>query len=140
MKLLLATLLACTVIVGQSRQELVSKYGEPISETFLVRPGISVTVIYAPNRSIAELMISPRTTAFIKSRGTTLSKASVNAIIDELVPVSERGKYIVGEFTNSDCLPENDCAGASESYQNVTIYYNAGPKGRVTYAIVQWKR
>src|SRR6266481_1287335 len=34
-------------LFGQSKEELRRKYGEPISETFMVRPGISVIATYA---------------------------------------------------------------------------------------------
>jgi hypothetical protein len=92
MKMLLITLLTCTTLVAQSREQLIRKFGRPISETFTVRPGIAVTVTYAPAGPIAELLIAPQITAIIKSRGISLSKDSVTAIIDELVPKSERGK------------------------------------------------
>jgi hypothetical protein len=127
-------------LFGQSKEELRRKYGEPISETFLVRPGISVTATYATNGRVTELLISSRTTDLIKSRGKTLSQDSVTAILDELVPRSVRGKYLIGSFLDVMCLPENDCQGASEQYQSVTIYYNAGREGGLNYAVVQWKK
>jgi hypothetical protein len=67
MKILLIALLTGTTIVGQSKDEFRRKYGEPISETFMVRPGISIAVTYQPQGRIAELLISPRTPALIKS-------------------------------------------------------------------------
>jgi hypothetical protein len=36
-------------------------------------------------------------------------------------------------------MPENDCAGTEQNYQNVTIYYNAGKAG-LSYVVVQWKK
>jgi hypothetical protein len=139
MRMLVIVLLTCTAISGQSGDELRRQYGNPISETFMVRPGISVTASYASDGRITELLISPRNLDHIKSRGVTLSPDAVKAVIDELVPRSERGKFLIGTFDHIICLPENDCAGTSENYQRVTIYYNAGAKGRVTYAVVQWK-
>ena len=137
--------IACLVasigaIFGQSRDELRRKYGEPMSETFTVRPGVSATATYAANGAITELFIAPRTTDLIKSRGTTLSNESMRALIDELVPESIRGKFLMGGFVNAICLPENDCAGNSQDYQNVSIYFNAGREGGITYAVVRWKR
>jgi hypothetical protein len=133
-------LIPCGTLVGQSRDEFRQKYGEPISETFMVRPDISVTATYATNGRITELLISPRTTDLVKSRGKTLSQDSVKAIIDELVPSFVRGKYVIAGFVNLACLPENDCQGSSVSYENVTIYYNAAAEGGVHYAVVQWKK
>ena len=137
----IACLVASTgAIFGQSREELRRKYSVPLSETFAVRPGMSATATYAANGTITELFISPRTTGLIKLRETTLSNESIRAVVDELVPESTRGKFLIGGFINATCLPENNCAGTSEDYQNVTIYYNAGREGGVTYAVVQWKR
>jgi hypothetical protein len=64
---------------------------------------------------------------------------SVNAIIDELVPRSVRGKHLIAGFVNAECLPENDCNGTSDSYEKVEIYYNSAAEGRVHYAVVQLK-
>ena len=126
--------------LAQSKEQLRRKYGEPISETFLFNPSIIVTATYASKGRIAELLISPRTTGLVKSRGQTMSQESVRAILDELVPNSVRGKFLIGSFLNLTCLPENDCQGSSEDFQNVTIYYNAARDGGVNYAVVQWNK
>jgi len=68
-----------------------------------------------------------------------MSVDSVNAIIDELVPRSVRGKHLIAGFVNMDCLPENDCYGTSDSYEKVTMYYNTAAEGRIHYAVVQLK-
>ncbi len=62
----------------------------------MVRPGVSVTATYAKNGRIIELLIAPRLAEMVKSRATTLSEDSVDAILNELVPDSVRGKYIIG--------------------------------------------
>src|ERR1700676_1469827 len=116
MKILLIALLTGTTIVGQSKDEFRRKFGEPISETFMVGPGISIGVTYQPKGRIGELLISPRTPALIKSRGDTLSRADVNAIVDELVPKSARGKFLISEFEDITCLPANDIGELRESY------------------------
>jgi hypothetical protein len=41
--------------IGQSGDDLRRKYGEPSSETFVVRPGVEVTATYAANRRVTEL-------------------------------------------------------------------------------------
>ncbi|HZQ51006.1 MAG TPA: hypothetical protein VFB14_02355 [Bryobacteraceae bacterium] len=140
MKTVLIAVLACAGTLAQSRDQLRQRFGERISETFLVRPGISITASYAASGKIRELMISPQNDSFIKSRNASLSRKSVDAIIDELVPKSERGKFIIGEFEDIICEPADDCMGSSANYQNVKIYYNdSAVPGRVTYAVVQWK-
>jgi len=132
---------ACTTIIAQSKNQLRQRFGEPMSETFLVRPGIAVTATYAPNGKIAELVISPINSSLIKSRNATLTRESVDAVINELVPAANRGKFVISEFEHIICEPADDCSGSSAHYQNVTIYYNGSAKeGRVTYAVVQWKK
>src|SRR5450755_4563666 len=104
-------LIASGTLAGQSKDELRRKYGEPISETFTVRPDVSITATYETNGRITELLIYPQVTGYIKSRGKTFSRDTTKAIIDELVPNSVRGKFVNGEFLNLECLPENHCAG-----------------------------
>jgi hypothetical protein len=147
MRLLAPGLLFLTVAVwfmpggtlaAQSRDELRRKYGEPVSETFGVRPGVRVTATFGANGRVFEFLITPEYPTSIKSRNTTLSLNSVKAIIDELVPLSARGKPLMAGILNMECLPENDCYGSSNSYEKVDIYYNASGE-RVHYAVVRLK-
>jgi hypothetical protein len=46
MKAFLILLILCSGVVAQSRDNLKKKYGEPVSETFLVCPGVSATASY----------------------------------------------------------------------------------------------
>ena len=126
-------------LAAESRDELKQKYGDPVSETFIVRPGISVTATFGKNGRVTEYLVAPLIPALIKSRGATLSVDSVKAIIDELIPLPVRGKHLIGGFVNATCLPENDCNGISDSYEKVTMYYNVATEGRVHYAVIQMK-
>jgi hypothetical protein len=129
---------ATGTLSGQSREELRRKYGSPISETFIVRPGITVTATYETGGRIIEWLISPQITDLEKSRGRTLNGDAVKAILDELVPASVRGKPLVSSIRNVTCLPANDCGGSDQIYQNVRIYYNSGGKAGLSYVVVQW--
>ena len=141
MKTVLIAAFACMTLIAQSKDQLRQRLGEPVSETFLVRAGIAVTATYARSGKIAELVISPINSALIKSRNATLTRESVDAVIDELVPAAERGKFVISEFEDIICEPADDCMGSSANYQNLTIYYNGSAKrGQVTYAVVQWKK
>jgi hypothetical protein len=55
------------------------------------------------------------------------------------VPRKERGKYLRGSSLNILCLPTIDCAGSSESYEKLPVYYNAGKDG-TNYTVIQWKK
>ena len=126
MKSILILLILCTGIVAQSREELKKKYGEPVSESFLLRPSITATASYNSTGQITELVIAPFTTDLIKSKGDGLSHDTVKQLIDELVPEQARGTRQIGGFLNIACLPANDCYGSEDNYQNLTVYYNAG--------------
>jgi hypothetical protein len=129
---------ATGTLAGQSRAELRRKYGVPISETFIVRPGITATATYGTGGRIIEWLISPQITDLEKSRGKTLNGDAVKAILDELVPASLRGKPLTSSIRNVTCLPANDCGGSDQVYQNVTIYYNSGGKAGLSYVVLQW--
>src|SRR5437588_7530952 len=124
MKAILMLLMMCTAVVAQSRDDLKKRYGAPVAETFLVRAGIIVTASYNSNGQIDELLIAPQITGLIKSRSKILSYDTLKDVLNELAPISERGKPGISSFLNLACLPQNDCSGSSESYEKLTIYYN----------------
>ena len=142
MKTLILLFILCTGVVAQSKDDLKKKYGEPVSETFLLRPEITVTASHNASGQITELLIAPFATALIKSRGNGLSltREKLEEIIDELVPLSVRGKPTFAGFLNIGCMPENDCYGSFSSYEKLTIYYNAGKNHNVIYVVIQWKK
>jgi hypothetical protein len=140
MKIVITVLLFCVTAMAQTSSDLRQRYGAPASETFLLRQGIVVTVTYAKNGNPSEMLIEPqRPTTPIKSSTARLSLEILNEIIDELVPLKERGKALNAGFVNMRCLPNDDCWGTSTSYEKVFIYYNASGKNEYRYATVQWK-
>jgi hypothetical protein len=140
MKPILILLILCTGAVAQSRDDLKKKYGDPVSETFLPRPRVTVTASHNSAGQITELVIAPLVTDLIKSKGNGLTREELKDLIDELAPVSARGSQQIGGFLNIACMPENDCYGSYDSYEKLTIYYNAGKNGNVNYVVIQWKK
>ena len=140
MKPILILLILCSGVAAQSRDDLRKKYGEPVAETFLLRTGITVAASHNSSGQITELVIAPLLTDLIKSKGNGLTREVLKDIIDELVPVSTRGTAQIGGFLNIACLPENDCQGSYDSYEKLTIYYNAAKNGNVNYVVIQWKK
>jgi hypothetical protein len=140
MKILLILLLACTSLFAQTKDDLRKKFGEPVSETFVVQPGITATVSYSENGRVREMLLMPQPSSnLIKSKQMPINYDLLRKVINELVPKEERGKSIGNSFLSIMCLPNNDCAGSSESYDKLTIYYNAGKDG-ANYAVIQWKK
>src|SRR5437870_3449217 len=72
MKTTLLLLMMCMAVVGQSKDELRKKYREPVSETFVVRPGIIATASYSSTGQVTELLIAPQLTDLIKSKSKGL--------------------------------------------------------------------
>lgn len=140
LRALLFGMLTCLVLFGQTKDELRRRFGQPVSETFTVRPGILVTARYGADGRVTEYLVAPENRAQVKSRGSSIMSKEIAAeIIDELVPKWERGKFLMGGFVNMGCLPDADCAGTTENYERVAIYFNSAPEFKVHYAVVTFK-
>jgi hypothetical protein len=126
---------------ARTPETLRHRYGKPLSETFLVRPGIVASVKYGTSGNTCELLIIPKDpdAIFTAPSSRTIDVKLLTEIEDELVPKTERGKFIIGTFLNIVCLPQNDCAGTQEDWENVAMYTNAGETG-TRYEEIQWKR
>ena len=140
MKALVILLIMCTAVVAQSRDDLKKKYGQSVAETYLIRPGIIVTASYDSTGQVTELVIAPQLTDLIKSKNRGLGRETLNEVIDELIPTSERGRGLFGGFFNIGCMPQNDCYGSYMEYERVIIYCNAGQHRDVNYAVIRWKK
>ena len=140
MKTLVILLLMCTGVVAQSRDGLKRNYGQPVAETYLIRPGIIVTASYDLTGQVTELLIAPQLPELIKSKSRGLSQEILKEVIDELIPISERGRGLFAGFFNDGCMPQNDCAGSYSDYEKVMIYYNGGKHRDVNYAFIRWKK
>jgi hypothetical protein len=140
MKALLTILFICITANAQTREELHKKYRSPIIETFIVRPGISATVGYAETGEVCEMIIHPQqlTSALDYPITKTMQSKELTDVIDEVVPINQRGKRIIGSFLNIACLPLNNCWGVMDSYERVTILRNGGD-GKERYARIRWK-
>jgi len=140
-----AVLLALTLqtsFVSKSSETLRQRYGNPISETYMARPGIVVTASYGPSGQTCELVISPKEPDLIvrKWPGSDELNADLELELeDELVPASERGKHKIDTFLDIVCLPENDCFGVESDWEDLSIYRNSGHKGP-HYSKIEWKR
>jgi len=148
LSVILLALAVQTSFPANSSETLRQRYGKPISETFLVRPGIVVSATYGTSGNTCELVIGPGlkepdTNKMMKRwpGSDPISDAVLQEIAEELVPKSEWGNHVIDTFMNVFCLPENDCAGVKEDYQNVEVFRsNAGVQGASRYETIRWKR
>jgi hypothetical protein len=114
------------------------KYGLPISETYLVKPGVAASGSFGASGHVCEIVVSPDEPDSVR-RLQTFTRQQLTDVIDELVPVNERGKPMDAGFFNIACLPDNVCAGSTSDSENVSIYRNGG-SDRERYATVQRTR
>ena len=150
MKTLIVLLFACSVVVAQQKPDASRKYGTPISETYMMRPGIFVTVIRDSRGTVCGLRISP-----IAQSGYLLAKRDANdmsyellrKVVDELVPLDQRGKFVRGGVLNTHCLDlgwaNQTCDGNGDvfSYENVTIFFaRSDTKDKKLYAEIRWNQ
>jgi hypothetical protein len=143
MKAIVMTVLVSVSLYGQSKTDLRTKYGSPVSETFTVRPGIEVTATYSPTGTIVELLISPHIpdASISKTLGVKpIDGVVLKQIVDELVPMAKRGKPRLGGFLDIWCPPQDDCMGTvNEDWEKVSIYYHPSVNGGPSYAVIQFK-
>lgn len=140
LSVILLVLAIPTSFPGENSETLRQQYGQPISETFLIRPGITVTASYGKSGNVCQLVIKPKEPEdLIKSVSDTINYKLLKELEDELVPVPERGKQKINGFVNLLCPPKNDCFGTEESWQNVEIYTNSGKNG-ANYDVIGWTR
>ena len=105
-----------------------------------MRPGVLVTTAFAKSGEICEMLIEPqRPWTPIKTGAEKFTKRELDEIVDELVPVGQRGKAIGGGFINMRCWPDDDCWGSSATYEKVFIYYNVSGTDEYRYATIQWR-
>jgi hypothetical protein len=140
MRVFIAILLACLTATAQTREELHRSHGNPISETFAARRGALVTVSYSETGRVCEMIVhsQPLTSSLDYPITKTLESKALTEIIDELVPVNERGKRLKGTFLNLTCLPLNNCSGVMDDYERLTIL-RVGGNDKERYARIRWK-
>jgi hypothetical protein len=115
-------------------QSLRDRYGPPISENFLVRPGVIATATYGPSGHVCQLVVSPQ-----RLWNSTIGSVNVGDLLDELVPPAERGKYVIGGFVDAQCFPTNDCSGSDGVWENLDIFRNGGTANE-HYIRIHWRR
>jgi hypothetical protein len=140
MKALLTVLFLCITASAQTREEFHNRYGSPISETFTALPDVFVTVSYADTGEVCEMIIHPQqlTSALDYPITKTMQSQELIKMIDELVPVKQRGKRLIGGFLNLNCQPLNNCQGIMDNYERVAIVRTGGDN-KERYATIRWK-
>jgi hypothetical protein len=119
---------------ADTAKTLGDQYGPPISETYLVRPGVVASASYGPSGHVCEIVVSPQ-----RLWNSTFNSKQLTEIIDEVVPPNERGKFLMGTFVNAVCFPTQDCNGTAGTWEKMNIFLNGGTDAE-HYARIQWRR
>ena len=122
-----------------SAQTMRQRYGPPTSETYLVKPGVVASVSFGASGHVCEIVVSSENRDAVRSGNRKFTPEELTQVIDELVPMNERGKPMGGGFFNARCLPDDDCAGTFSDSEKVSIYRNGGIDGE-RYATIHWTR
>jgi hypothetical protein len=91
--MLLGFLALQIVFPPKTSETLRQRYGSPMSETFQVRPELAASVTYGQTGAVCQITISPHDPMFfMKVVPTTINSQLLKEVIDELVPVGQRGQ------------------------------------------------
>ena len=105
MRILIGSLIvtAC-VLLPQSSQDFLSRYGEPDRERFAARPGITLTVEYGSDHVACYALIDPpRPLLYSEEQVPLMSSEAVSEVLEEVAPARLRGREINTALTMSGC-------------------------------------
>jgi hypothetical protein len=132
-------------IPGDTSQTWHQRYGQPISETYIVKPGVVASVQYGPSGRACSIVIKPQHALLpLKRRKNNVGNFSqVFSILEELVPERERGKRLTPTSLHLACVGQDagemDCSGVREDWERLLIYRMGGDSVQ-HYATIHWKR
>lgn len=117
---LFVAILFAAITFGQTRDEFRRKYGAPDDGGYVVRPGIVMTVLYSEENQAQEFKIVPK--SFLKKENSTqetetMSLETASEIIDEIMPIDQRGGLIREIVFNAGCTSNHTL-----DYEKVSIY------------------
>jgi hypothetical protein len=127
-KALLFILLIAVSCLAQTPDDLQRKYGKPETlskksspdriERYRVRPGLSMTVKFANEAAICEMIFEPNLSSKEDRVATrVLSEDEARKIVEEFAPVAKRGRDII-KMTR----PGHDCTSVTyNEYERVMI-------------------
>jgi len=136
MKIVTLLLLAFALTL-QTSDRFRSKYGVPISETYLVSSEILATVKYSKDGRPCSATVNPQSEAKANEKPKAISSELMRAIVNELVTPSDRGKLIGSGFLNLTCVDCESFYGVSEHYEKLDIRIGHNGNGHES-AFIEW--
>src|ERR1700722_12113416 len=136
--MLLLVLASSPADTSQTSQE---RYGQPVpdpnaheqpgTENFQIRPGIFASAQYGKSGRVCHILVRPaQPFSSMNSRKNTIgSRSQVDGILGELMPVKERGRYVIGTFLIC-------CASVRRMTRCVTAAKKSGKRLSYTITVV----
>jgi hypothetical protein len=116
---LMAAFTSCTW--GQIAADISAKY--PVVNAYEVRPGILMTAKYTKEGQVCEMALEKRhKTSERIDLGSTISRELIRQLVDELVPMNERGKPTKQYLrNNSESTITGNVEVTESEFENVFI-------------------
>jgi hypothetical protein len=114
-------IVAASLILTPSSQDLHNRYGAADMERFSARPGISLTVQYGSDHLVCQAIVEPPQPLIHQEQQVPLmSSEGVSEVLEEIAPISTRGKEVNSFVVVSGC---NEAR--TTEYENVSIMRSA---------------
>ena len=133
------TFLSVTFVAAQTLDKIESKYGKPV-QIYEIRPDVLMSVKFDAEGQASELRIERHnatdSTVYLDA---TFPPRLLKEIVDELVPVLERGER--GKFSDLVIMISGSSI-QTEDYGNVSITYYSSSSGEcsgVIAIVIKWK-
>ena len=95
------------LLASDTATDFSKRYGPPVSETYLVRPGIVATVSYGKSGHACEIVVGPNQSGagLVKSRNVTIESQQLTEVLDEIVPAKEKENCEPARLSTQDVCP-----------------------------------
>lgn len=122
--------------LAQTIDNLQKKYGSPDHKgRYVARPGVVVYTAPGKVGDARKIVVEAQSVSTL-DRAKPMSPDTVNEILGEIVPVSQRGKLIRSLSLSGGCTSKS-----AEEYERISItrLITCASGGGVTSAEIQWK-
>ena len=123
---------------AQTPNKLRKKYGAPDNKGhYVVRPDIVIAAALADDQQPCKIIVKPQESSTLRESASNVMKSdTVTEVLDELMPVDQRGKHLRSIIFNASCA-----AMSTVEYERVSINraLTCVLGGGVTSAEIRWK-
>lgn len=133
MKIILVIVLCGVSIMAQTKSDVRKNYGTLVSESYEVRPNVLLTVTYGKVGQICQMNFKPNLT---DSNFPEATSESLTKIVDEVVPLGERGRNIINGFLSGVSV-----YGTTQDYDKLKIFKVTATQDKENdpYINIAWK-